>query len=102
MVSTGDHGGILYVKFKTPRFDSIMRVFDWNSDIGRQASQGYQLVDSFPVALLVPGSGPLLDVRDWAASRILERYAISIEVTAYSCGRDVKSGDASDSHYASI
>jgi len=102
MVSAGDHGGILYVKFKTPGLNPIMRDFFRHGDVRGQASQRYQLVDGFPVALLIPGSGPLLDVRDWVAGRILERYAIGIEVAAHSRGRDVKSGDASDTHDTSI
>jgi hypothetical protein len=102
MVSIGDHGHIVYVKFKTPGLNTVVCAPDRNSDVGGQASQGYQLIDGFPIALLVPGSCPLRNVSDVIAGRILERYAIGIEVAAHSRGRDVKSGDASDAHDVSI
>jgi hypothetical protein len=102
MLLLGYLGHILDFKVESPGGDAIVRGSLGQRDRVWQAPQGYQLIHGLPVALLIAAQGPGYYVGDVIAGRILERYAIGVEVAAHTGGRDVKRGDAAYLHDAYI
>jgi hypothetical protein len=71
-------------------------------DIQWLCTQTNQLIQCFPIALLIPGKCPVVLIFNCVAGTIRKRYLAGSKMTSDASGRAIKQSSTEYSHYTSI